>query len=111
MSTPRTLIAGAAIALAVTLGASAPALADFNHGWNWAPSPPPPHAGQRHAPPTYGQRNMHGWVWVCRHHDCGWVRETRRYAPPHYAQPAPYRRLPPVAWQQPLGTIYLQLNF
>lgn len=117
MSTTRTLISGAVLALAITLGASAPALADFDHDRRWTPGPPPPQSWQPRHPPAYGRYSPHGWVWVCNHRQCGWAREMRRYWPPRYAQPPrfarpiPRHRVPPIAWQPPLGTIHLQLNF
>ncbi|MSO70519.1 MAG: hypothetical protein EXQ88_00630 [Alphaproteobacteria bacterium] len=112
MSSTRTYPAGAALALTIALGVTAPALADFDRDRHWTPGPPP-QAWQPHHPPADGYyRNAPGWVWVCGHHACGWLRDTRRYAPPpHYAQPYPRHRLPPIAWQPPLGSIYWELHF
>jgi len=114
----RTRIAIAGLALALSLGGSASALADFDQDRRWNPAPaghraqawPPRH------PPAVRHRPPSGWAWVCRHRVCAWERDDRREArrhpwPPYYAHPWPGRYLPPVVWTQPHASFSWQLNF
>ena len=105
-------LAGAALALALTLGGSASALADFDRD----------HRGQAaHREQSWRQhRPQQSWVWVCRHRVCAWEpddrRDHRRDAqrhpwPPRPVFPRPGVFLPPVVWAPPYATFSWQLNF